>query len=380
MEIRKELGYYQCGNKIFRSKIQACLYSSETDQEIKWFFNNETFDKVDWTEEPTNSLDFYYDQRAKEIREKYDYVILSYSGGSDSHNILKAFQRQKLILDEVLVNVYEKMNKTIDNNIENKDSSNYGAEYKLQIYPRLQEIKNEMPQTKVTVCDLSDKSMEMLGDEEWFLKKQEALNLSGSSRYDYWSFYDMKKTSDHGKKIAIIVGTEKPFLFVLNNMLHFGFVDKLTNLSSVEPHRKEYENVFVEYFYWHPSCVDMIRKQIHIVKKWMESNPQYIKLWSMQNRSEYQKNIPTIHKILRNLIYTTWQENWYQTDKNVLEWNCEIDDWFHKLYSNTKEYSIWKSGINYVVKNAQKYIEWKNGVPDGLKSFHQIYQVGYLKL
>jgi hypothetical protein len=39
--------------------------------------------------------------KAMQLRDQYDYLILAYSGGADSDNILKVFQQNKIHLDEV---------------------------------------------------------------------------------------------------------------------------------------------------------------------------------------------------------------------------------------------------------------------------------------
>jgi hypothetical protein len=97
MNINKVIGYYSCGTQLFASKIEACIHGTKTKIPVKWHFNDETFDNYPWHIEPSESLDDLYDRRAREIREKYDYIVLAFSGGSDSNNILEAFIRQNLL-------------------------------------------------------------------------------------------------------------------------------------------------------------------------------------------------------------------------------------------------------------------------------------------
>ena len=61
------LGYYKVNNKIFFEKIEAILYANQTLSDIEWFIHDETFSKVDWTVEPTTSLDEFYRIRAQQI-------------------------------------------------------------------------------------------------------------------------------------------------------------------------------------------------------------------------------------------------------------------------------------------------------------------------
>ena len=101
----KELGYYTCDNKIFTSKIHACIHATSVKKPLEWHFNDDTFDNFPWNVEPVESLDELYFRRARELREQYDYICLAFSGGGDSNNILEAFLRQGLFIDEVVTNV-----------------------------------------------------------------------------------------------------------------------------------------------------------------------------------------------------------------------------------------------------------------------------------
>ena len=75
--INKKLGYYICDNLEFDSKIRACVHAVEHAKPVTWVFNNDEFNKYDWKVEPELSLDQLYDQRARQLREQYDYIILS---------------------------------------------------------------------------------------------------------------------------------------------------------------------------------------------------------------------------------------------------------------------------------------------------------------
>lgn len=100
MNINPKLGFYTCNGQTFDSKIQAYLYGAQVKQRVEWDFNNELFRKHDWTVEPEETLDQLYNARARQLREQYDYIILSYSGGADSHNILMSFIRQGLHIED----------------------------------------------------------------------------------------------------------------------------------------------------------------------------------------------------------------------------------------------------------------------------------------
>ena len=93
----KELGYYICDHKVFTSKIHACIYATQHKKQIEWVFNNDVFDNFPWKIEPQESLDELYFQRARQIREQYDYICLAFSGGGDA-----ASKRHRQYLREMI--------------------------------------------------------------------------------------------------------------------------------------------------------------------------------------------------------------------------------------------------------------------------------------
>jgi hypothetical protein len=85
----------------FKSKIDAIEYSQKTGQEINFYFYDDTYAALDWKKELTPDLDYYYKQQALRLREKYDYLILAYSGGADSTCILETFIHNNIKLDKI---------------------------------------------------------------------------------------------------------------------------------------------------------------------------------------------------------------------------------------------------------------------------------------
>lgn len=63
------------------------------------------FDHLDWTNEPTESWKDLLKERAQQLRDTHDYIVLHYSGGSDSETVLNAFLDNGIFIDEI-VNCY----------------------------------------------------------------------------------------------------------------------------------------------------------------------------------------------------------------------------------------------------------------------------------
>jgi hypothetical protein len=129
----EQLPKWQCQDKVFRSKFLASVYATQIKQPVSFHFNDDILSELDWATEPPHDIDHYYKLRAESLRDQYDYIVLMYSGGADSHNILMSFVRQGLHIDEIVVNTMHKQVKnSVDLNPNNKDPKNAAAEYYLQ--------------------------------------------------------------------------------------------------------------------------------------------------------------------------------------------------------------------------------------------------------
>lgn len=378
----KRLGYYIVGDQEFESKIAAALYSVKVNKPMEWIFNNKVFSSYNWQQEPEETLDELYDRRARQIRNKYDYVIISYSGGADSHNMLMSFIRQNLHVDEILVNTTEKANRLTVNDVNCKQATNAGAEHQLQAMPRLKELAPLIPKTKISILDLSDyvfANFEEAKDASWVLDKKEGLNPAGVSRFNYLYYSEVRKTFDKDKKIALVMGIEKPKVTIENGNVFVRFIDRIANIVTVTGHVKDYTNTTIEFFYWSPECVPMLIKQGHVVKKWLEANPHIQPDFYAENIN-FEK-IRLVHeRVLRSVVYSTWDNNWFQADKAVSDWYTEFDTWFIEGYKDTKAFHIWEEGVNFVRDSLGAYHRDVDGDPDGLKGYAKYYNLGPLRV
>jgi len=372
--------FYEVDGVKFESKIRACLFASSVNKEVTWNFNKEFFSTYDWTKEPEKSLDQLYDERAKRIREKYDYIILSYSGGSDSHNILMSFIRQNLHIDEIVVNhMSTAWDKFVVLDPKQTASWNTGAEHQLQTIPRLKEVEHLIPRTKITILDLTKNLFEAFtsyGDASWVLDRKEGLNPLNVTRYNYSYFKDVRKQFDKSHKVAMVVGIDKPRTVIDNNNLYMYFTDKGVNIVPIDDSFKDYTNSALEFFYWSPDAADMLCKQCHVIKRFLDYNPQHRELWDRKNLSA--DNWRLIQEpMIKPVIYSNWNTSWFQTDKSTSDWASEFDTWFTSGYKDHVAHRIWKEGIDYVAANATKFLKYKDdGTPDGLKFFIQHYRIG----
>jgi hypothetical protein len=177
----------------------------------------------------------------------------------------------------------------------------------------------------------------------------------------------------------MLLGIEKPRTYIKGNMFKMCFSDKAVNIATVSEFIPEYDNTSIEYFYWHPDAAPIIAKQCHVIKRWLEHNPNYIKIWKPKDISEIWTNHRKYHeRILRPLLYnSTWHSSYWQSDKSTKDWYSEIDDWFWNSHKNSAEHAIWRAGLDYVKENASDWM--MDGDNEGLKGFLHAYEIGEIK-
>lgn len=401
--MNKKLGYYTVGNKQFDKKIEALLYATkvyyllgkthEPKSLVRWYFNDDVFSQYDWKIEPEQSLKTLYHQRAKQLRALYDYIIISYSGGADSHNIVMSFLDQGLHIDELYVLMMERdTNEWTSIDINNPSSSlSYVSDNYFQTVPRLKEITNRSPNTKIRYLDMTKliyKVFQDFKDPSWVLNMREELNPTDVTRYAYSYFSEFRKSLDKYKSVGMLVGIDKPKIVVdsSDGLVYLKFVDRLTNAVPIGEYIKEYSNTTTEFFYWSPDACDLICKQAHTVKKWLEATPDMLRFYASRPSMLMDKNLGNAidygrvftERMLVPIIYDTWNSQWFQATKNSRDWFLECDNWFIKGAIGTLEHAKWLEGIKYIVNNARPYIQSPAGFPDSFIPWSKHYCIGKL--
>jgi hypothetical protein len=159
------------------------------------------------------------------------------------------------------------------------------------------------------------------------------------------------------------------------------FQDRAANIVTVAEHIRDYTNSSVEFFYWSPEGTRIISKQVHVIKKWLEAFPEKQSLWEWGGQFSPTTFRLVHERILRTLIYSTWNNEWYQADKAVKDWYSEFDAWFYEGFADTNAFHVWKDGLNYLEASLGPYIKKdEQGNADGLQSFFRTYAIGPMRI
>ncbi len=265
-------GFYTVGDLKTYSKLEAIEYSVRLRIPLTWNYNQSVFDQLDWTRDPPGSLDWYYQQRAAQLREHYDYLVLFYSGGSDSHNMLMSFVNNNIFVDEIVqYHQLEAYNgdRSHVSNLEQFATS-------IPITQALIANNAVYQHTTHRIIDLSPYKNTLFCDkkilDQWWYMYNDFQTPHSAALVEIKKLYPAyQKIIDSGKKMCFVWGIEKPYLRVdSQHRMHCGFQDKA--LWQVSPDRKHASESWDhdELFYWTPDMPELVLKQAHVVKNFVD--------------------------------------------------------------------------------------------------------------
>lgn len=350
---QKKLGYYTVGNQEYFSKIDALIAGTQQNLHPTWHFNDGVWASMDWRVEPEISLLELYKMRARQIRDQYDYVMVFYSGGSDSQTLVEAFFAAGCHIDEIVT----MWNQAYDRDYvtTSTEARNNQAEFDLTAKPGLEWIRNTSPSTKITYRDISEHVIDLLDQfdgAEWVNQITEHLNPQNLGRYSGVKFKEQKLVLDRGQRTAVVYGADKPKVCIKDDEYCVYFVDVIPNNFKGVLIDNDYTNMIPEYFYWTPDLPQIVLKQAHTIKKWFELNPALKPVIAWPGHNWAFRN--TYETILRSLIYPNWDLNRFQVNKPSSTIYNEIDTWFFKNFKDTKQYHTWQQGVDFVESKIDK--------------------------
>lgn len=249
--INNPFHYYDDSGNIYYDKHEVAL----TGKSFKFFYKDNEFLKVNWQQKPEKTLKQLYLEQAKKLRDKFDYLILAYSGGHDSSNILETFYFNKIHLDEIFMF-----------GAFNFDSTPYSDEnHNAEIYRVcIPTIKNmNFSKTKISLVDYS---LEMnnvivpMMDQNWLKSGtmcQGPLSL--------WLTTLRNKFELKNKKVGIIFGVDKPSIKIYPNgsaSTYFNDANILSYGTNSINYGSFNESEFTKIqFYWDSENSEILRRQ-----------------------------------------------------------------------------------------------------------------------
>lgn len=324
-------GYWKVGDRKFLNKLQALQYATDSKIYVTFHFFDHIFEKFDRSQLGKFTLDELYKQRAQQLREKYDYLILYFSGGADSYNVLRSFLDNNIKLDEICVKWPKKILnanvKIYDPNVLDTSAFNYVSEWDFAIKPVLEEIAQSHPDIKIEIIDwLPDEDVNL---EKYFETVQHWHDIEIPS-LAVWSSSEDRLIAQ-GKRVGSIYGVDKPNVRFDKNSALLMFNDSALAMGTSNPC-----NIYgTEFFYWTPELPLLIFEMANQVTQWYLNNPHYVNMYGWRDENFYSMIPGTMtyimqQKLYRNILYSNWT-NRFQADKSLKVERTDKQNWILKV-------------------------------------------------
>ena len=321
--------YYHPDKKIiFKNGVEAYLHPDL----FMYYFNDKEFINTDWTKEPSQSLSELYKLRAQKIREDYDYLILCYSGGYDSTNVLETFYYNDILIDEILfVGAFSQ-----DSHVGSDE--NHNGEIYLNAYPTLKKLN--LQNTKITEIDYTKHFNDINNFtliKNYSTNWPEHIGFFYSVNNFFWHDLELLVPHNKDKKTGVIFGIEKPhFQFdESNNKTYTKFsanmIEQYGNFQGNE-HFKRIN------FYTDIDTIDLMKKQLHIINKFFIDNclvKNTMASWFFFNN---------YNAIVNKLIYNLKNPLTFKSPKTMSN-IMSLRDNFILNDKNSDMYKIYKEGL-----------------------------------
>lgn len=275
--VKNRFGYYSVGCFKTYSKFQALDYQVMHGGVVQWHFNDDIFAQFDWAKEPGDSLQDMYRLRAQHIRDKYDYVVLMYSGGIDSSHMVKVFFDNGIFPDEIC-SVHEYQGN------KNRHAFLTGEIFNSAL-PFVKANIDERHHTKYRIIDSAEAQFRAVEDlntdslhsvmYDWNV----AHNLGNLARFDVRRLVpEYKSIMDSGRSLCLVWAECKPKIerdpATGRHQVHFtenGF-DMICNAyqqDQNDPTRID------ELFYTTPDMPQIVAKQCHLLLSVLRDPKQF---------------------------------------------------------------------------------------------------------
>lgn len=277
-----DLSWHPMQAKRFYNKLDAVDAAKSVGAEpedifFHWFPT--TWKNVDFTLEPTESYEQLKKERALKLRERYKYIRLFFSGGSDSITALNSFLKNGIHLDEI-VN-YKRGNERW----RYMDPDN---EVKLSARSYLDSIKHLIPNTKITYKSMSGKDL---------IEYNRDLDRGTDNIVGFGEAAEFELIPDHkhlcmGSDPATtcnLEGGQKPMLFLIDEQWYFGTTD-VHNVGF-------YNNT--EEFFFDPDDPRLFLKTVHRLKEFAQmtrlvDKEKFHRLFTQKNKLDHRRELLTI--------------------------------------------------------------------------------------
>jgi hypothetical protein len=244
--------FWQVGTRRFENKLKAYLYAKSQNiplSNIQFHLFDHEFAHAKWDSEPSLSLGKLMAQRAKMLRERYDYIRIWYSGGVDSHTLLLCFLENNIPIEEIIL-----YRCSPSNNF--NDYAN--SEVNTVAVPFLESVKTSLIATKITFLDVGNREYHQTFKDNW-IEKTNCWRFRPYTRDRFYELFPfLYSPFEKGVRHCDLIGKDKPRLLRRDGKFYSYFWDNTYTANVGEP--------FSEYFYVTPELPELHIKQSYMTK------------------------------------------------------------------------------------------------------------------
>lgn len=280
---KDQFGFYRVGAFKTYSKLEAIECMRRTNTHIEWDFQDCQWSLATWQTEPSASLTELYGARARQIRSQYDYVVLMYSGGIDSQNVLDTFVVNNVKIDEVATLNYHKADA--------RPMSYFHAEQTMVSYPYLQTLKDRGVSFLHRSVDLTDITHTLMNRPDLAENYIYYNNVGWGWNRMAKSFIRQecaawRRIIESGRRLVLVWGLDKPRIYMDQDRLCFKFIDAVIDTAVTgwtQTHGDESDHD--ELFYWSTDMSEIVIKQAHVIRRFIRQHPDLIDAMQHDPRS-----------------------------------------------------------------------------------------------
>ena len=333
-------GHYQVGHQDYVKKTDALVAATKQKLPVHWNFHDEVYSTADWTRRPAGTLKELYRIRAQQLRDRYDYIVIHFSGGADSWTVLNSFLSNGIHVDEVYTRWARAERKYTAATDQDRRECNLSSEYEYATEPVLKEIQKKYPRTHIHLDDYSDA----------YTKEVNEKTLETSSHYiTMGTFHRFTRKSPgelaavaQGRKVGVVYGFDKVQCSLQQGNFSAYFVDRFGS-TDIDPDRTQ------EGFYWTPDLVEIPIMQAHDLRLYYQTIVDRVRSKHLDPRecfirtcyADYNLNTFQVEKPLGSKVWASeqWIKKYNSRYVESWEWALgqythNIDDAFYEVFGN----------------------------------------------
>ena len=239
---------------------------------IKYCFGGDAYANYTWDKAPVEDLQTLYKQRAQQLRDNNDYLVLAWSGGSDSNQMLWSFFNNGIYPDMVVT--WAQL-----------WSQRYGGYVDLLCNANIEAFQNQniihdmISGTNVPyrLIDFSLNYDKIFYDADWPFRVHQmrapSSNVQGYCAHgEFWD----DKVLDHSSNAAVVIGLDKPSLHVDEDGNAYHYNKDGVNGNWMDPwmYTQNYRGLKLEQFFDTQDMPAISAKQAHVVVDHLTSDPE----------------------------------------------------------------------------------------------------------